>query len=63
MAVVSSLCPAHLEVLTDEEGKTHDRGACPGAGVVVVLNATAAKIVLEAARNGLLTSFQHPGFN
>eukprot|EP00969_Alexandrium_andersonii_P258957 11449997-Alexandrium_andersonii.AAC.1 len=33
----------------------------PAAGLVVVLNDTAARVAIEAARGGLLSKFQHPG--
>eukprot|EP00969_Alexandrium_andersonii_P027973 1219912-Alexandrium_andersonii.AAC.1 len=59
MAVVSSLCPAHREVLTGSEAGTRNHGTCPSVCLIVVLNETAAKLVIEAARSGLLTSFQH----
>eukprot|EP00969_Alexandrium_andersonii_P247907 10954851-Alexandrium_andersonii.AAC.1 len=60
MAVVSSLCPAHGEVLTASEAGARNHGTGPSACSIDVLNETAAKLVSEAARSGLLASFQHP---
>eukprot|EP00969_Alexandrium_andersonii_P215322 9510462-Alexandrium_andersonii.AAC.1 len=61
LAVMSTLCPAHPEVLSAIERSEHNHGRLPAACVIVVLNQTAARIVIAAARSGLLSQFQHPG--
>eukprot|EP00969_Alexandrium_andersonii_P116636 5156490-Alexandrium_andersonii.AAC.1 len=57
--VVSTLCVATDEVLLPHERGDNNHGAMPAAGLVVVLNDTAARVAIEAARGGLLSKFQH----